>query len=148
MTLVLAGLVAGFRNEIVTTVDTFHADSWLVAGGTSGPFTASTPVADGARARAAAAPGVKRAEAVVLFRHTALEGTHSHPVNVIAAEPGGMVQPKVVDGRRVRRRGEAVVDRATGIALGSRVTIADTPLRIVGRTDGLSYFAGGPVLVA
>jgi putative ABC transport system permease protein len=147
MTLVLAGLVAGFRSEVVRTVDTFHGDRWVVAGGTSGPFTASTPVSEGARLRVAAAPGVKRAESVVMFRHTVREGDKSHPVNVIGAEPRGMVRPKLVEGRPVARDGEAVVDRLTGIPLGSRITVADTPLRVVGRTDGLSYFAGSPVLV-
>ena len=65
MTLVLAGLVAGFKNEVVRTIDTFHGDRWLVAGGTSGPFTAATPISDGARLRVAAAPGVDAAESVV-----------------------------------------------------------------------------------
>jgi FtsX-like permease family protein/MacB-like protein len=147
LTLVLAGLVAGFKNEVVRTVDTFHGDRWVVAGGTSGPFTATTPISEGARLRVAATPGVQRAESVVLFRHTALDGGTSHPVNVIGAQPGGLVQPDVVEGRRVQRDGEAVADRLAGIALGARITVAGTPLRVVGRTDGLSYFAGGPVLV-
>jgi putative ABC transport system permease protein len=147
MTLLLAGLVAGFRHEVVHTVDTFNADGWVVAGGTSGPFTAATPVSEAARARVAAAPGVRAAEPIVLFRHTARQGTSDHAVNVIGAAPHGLVRPQVVEGRAIRRSSEAVVDRMTGIGLGDRITVAATSLRVVGRTDGLSYFAGTPVIV-
>lgn len=147
MTLILAGLVAGFGNEIDTTVDTFHADRWFVAAGASGPFTAASPVTQEARARVAQTPGVRAAEPAVIFRHTAHDSGREQQLNVIAAEPGGLLRPKLAEGRQVARDGEAVVDKMSGIGLGDAITIGDTHFRVVGRTSGLSYFAGQPVLV-
>lgn len=147
MTLILAGLVAGFRREIDRTVSTFHSDSWVVPAGASGPFTSASPVSDAARAQVANAPGVRTAEPVVIFRHTAHDGGDEHQLNVIAATPGGLVRPKLAQGRAVARPGEVVVDKRTGIGLGDSITIGDRRFKVVGRTDGLSYFAGQPVLV-
>lgn len=147
MTLVLAGLVRGFRNEVVRTVAAFHGDRWVVPAGASGPFTAVTPVADAVRVRLVHTPGVSDAQPVVVLRNTARDGSKTHPVNVIAGPPGGLLQPPIAQGRAVRADGEAVVDKRAGIGLGDTVSIGSTRLKIVGRTSGLSYYAGTPVLV-
>lgn len=147
MTLILAGLVAGFTDEINRTVSTFHGDRWVVPAGASGPFTSASPVTDSVRRRVAKAPGVRAAEPVVIFRHTAHDGGTEHQLNVIAAQPGGIVQPRLAEGRAIARAGEVVVDRMTGIGLGHSITLGDRRFTVVGRTDGLSYFAGQPVLV-
>jgi putative ABC transport system permease protein len=147
MTLLLAGLVRGFGDEIDHTVASFHADAWVVRKGVSGPFTAASPVSDIARVQLLQEPGVRAAEPVVIFRHTARDGSASHPVNVVAGLPGGMVQPRIVDGRALERSGEAVVDRRAGIGLGRVISVGDMRLRVVGRTSGLTFFAGTPVLV-
>lgn len=147
MTLVLAGLVVGFSDEIDHTVATFHADRWAVPAGTSGPFTAASPLPASALARVRATAGVAAAEAVVLFRQTTRDGTTDHAVNVIAAQPGGMVRPALTAGRDVERSGEAVVDDLTGIPLGHTITVSRLRLHVVGLTHGLSYFAGTPVLL-
>src|SRR4051812_28202638 len=147
MTLILAGLVAGFGHEIDNTVDTFHADRWFVAKGASGPFTAASPVTSGELARVAGTAGIRAAQPAVIFRHTAHDGTHEKQLNVIAAEPGGLLRPKLAEGRQVARSGEAVVDKLAGIALDDTITIGDLRFKVVGRTSGLTYFAGQPVLV-
>ncbi|HEX6711930.1 MAG TPA: FtsX-like permease family protein [Thermoleophilaceae bacterium] len=147
MTLILTGLVAGFGDEIDRTVSTFHGDRWVVPAGASGPFTSTSPVTESARARVLQAPGVRGAEPVVIFRHTARDGGDEHQLNVIAAQPGGLVRPKLAEGRAIAHDGEAIVDEMTGIALGRSITVGDTRLKVVGRTDGLTYFAGQPVLV-
>jgi putative ABC transport system permease protein len=147
MTLVLAGLVRGFDSEITRTVATFHGDRWVVQGRDSGPFTAASAMPDSVRLRLLHTPGVRSADPVIILRNTARDGSSTHPVNVIAGRPGGPVQPHIVDGRAIARDGEAVADRRTGIALGDRITVGDLSLRVVGRTSGLSYYAGTPVLV-
>lgn len=144
MTLVLAGLVHGFQSEVQRTIDTFKGDRWVVLRGVSGPFTAASPVPESARRRLLTTPGVKSAEPVVILRHTARDGSQSHPVNVIAGQP---VQPRITAGRAVQRDGEAVADDRSGIGLGDTITLGGLTLHVVGRTTGLSYFAGTPVLV-
>ncbi|MGZ4688957.1 MAG: hypothetical protein ACXVKA_00410 [Acidimicrobiia bacterium] len=54
MTLLMSGITSGMRAENRTIVERFNADAWLVAKGTSGPFTASTviPAAAGPHRRA------------------------------------------------------------------------------------------------
>src|SRR3954467_7963637 len=101
MTLILAGLVAGFGDEIDNTVDTFHADRWFVAAGASGPFTAASPVTAADVARGAQTRGIGAAQPAVIFRHTAHDGSHEKQLNVIAAEPGGLLRPELAQGRQV-----------------------------------------------
>ena len=147
MTLVLAGLVRGFNSEVQRTVDTFRGDAWVIPRGVSGPFTATSPVPDSARIRLLNAPGVRSVEPVVILRHTARDGSKDHPVNVIAGRPGGVVDPAITDGRALARDGEAVADDRSGIGPGDTITLGRLSLKVVGRTHGLSYFAGTPVLV-
>ena len=147
MTLLLAGLVAGFGREVERTVSTFHSDRWVVGRGASGPFTSLSPIPASVRARVLATPGVQAAENVVIFRHTAYDRGSEHQLNVIAVQPGGLVRPGLAEGRAVARNGEAVVDRLSGIGMGDSITVGDTRFKVVGRTSGLTYFAGQPVLV-
>ena len=46
MTLIMSGMSNGLDAEIDRLVDSFHADSWVVARGASGPFTATKFVVD------------------------------------------------------------------------------------------------------
>ena len=48
ITLLLDGFVASLSNEVDRTVRAFHADSWLVPAGSSGPFTPDHLVAESA----------------------------------------------------------------------------------------------------
>lgn len=45
MTLVLTGLVNGFRVEAERTVDSMGVDAFVVKAGAAGPFLGSTPFA-------------------------------------------------------------------------------------------------------
>ena len=67
-------------------------------------------------------------------------------VGMIGAEPGRVGSPAVDDGRPLQADGEAVVDKALNIGLGKVVAIAGTDFRVVGRTDGVTYFAGIPAV--
>jgi len=62
MTLLMAGVSASLHNEPRRITDVIGADSWIVAKGTSGPFTAATVVPADAAAAIAAAPGVETAD--------------------------------------------------------------------------------------
>lgn len=147
LTLVLAGLVKGFSDEIDHTVSSFHGDRWFVLRGVSGPFTATSPVSEADVQRLRQAPGVRAADPIVVFRQATHDGADTHQVNVLAGAPGGALRPAIAEGRGVQRDGEVVVDRLTGIALGHSIVVGDRRLQVVGRTDGLSFFAGSPAIV-
>ncbi len=144
LTLLMSGVSASFTNEIKNTVAAFDADSWLVPSGVSGPFT-STRVFTASEANAVAAlPGVRGAEPVLLMR-TSLEQANVRDVNIVGITPGGIVNPKLSQGRAVRASGEVVVDSSLGVKLGATVPMLGRKFVVVGRTSGLTYFAGIPV---
>ena len=146
LTLLLAGASSGLKNEGRRIVSSFRADAWLVAQGTSGPFTASTVIpADTAR-EVAALPGVRKADPVVLLRSTVDDGS-LRDVNVIGYRRGGIGTPAVEDGRLPRRDGEVVADTRLGADPGESVQLNGTRVRVVGTAAGITYAFGTPTIV-
>src|ERR1700683_1632073 len=66
MTLLLAGLSAGFRNEIAQTVQGFGATSWVVQQGTAGRVGSLAPIPESYFSSVAHSPGVIQANPVVI----------------------------------------------------------------------------------
>ena len=145
MTLCLAGISGGFRNEPVRTVHALGGDRWVVAKGEFGPFTASTPVSVDLAQQLATEPGVARADPIVLI-HFAAQARHARDVNVIGYTLGGIVNPHLASGRPVAASGEGVADARLGAHLNDRVIVAGRSVLIVGTVSGVSYFAGEPAL--
>ena len=148
LALVITGISQSFRNEVKRTVDAVGADEWVVSEKVNGPFTASTLISSGLAATIASQPGVEQAAPVVLLRNTLKKSPTSavRDVGMIGAEPGRVGSPAVDDGRPLQADGEAVVDKALDIGVGKVVAIAGTDFRVVGRTDGVTYFAGIPAV--
>ncbi len=65
MTLLLAGLAAGFGVEIDQTVSGFQADAWVVKANTANRVAALAPLPERTARQVAALPGVNRATPVV-----------------------------------------------------------------------------------
>jgi putative ABC transport system permease protein len=144
LALLISGISGSFHNEIGRAVGAFHVDEWVVPNDVSGPFTSTHVFPATDTKLVAARPGVHRAEPVALFRTTVYTGK-VHDLNLIGIEPGGIVAPKIREGRELRRSGDLVVDKSLGLKLGAHVTIANRVYTVVGRTTGLTYFAGTPV---
>src|SRR6266545_3983325 len=123
ITLLLAGVYESFRTEAQRTVDVFHADRWVVPAGDAGPFTAQAPVDEATRTRVAAAPGVRAAESVVVFRGVIHRRSGEELLNVIAAPAGGFVRPRVTAGRAPLRSGEALADDRVGVAVSDTIRL-------------------------
>ena len=70
MTLLLSGASSSLTNENHRIVRLFGTAAWVVAAGSSGPFTTASVIPAGRADENAAVPGVARAEPVVLFRST------------------------------------------------------------------------------
>lgn len=143
--LLLVGIDASFRNEVVRTVRMMDADHWVVPAGVAGPFTASTPLSAADVASVVSAPGVERADPVVLL-HYATSEQPPRDLNIIGFTEGGMGSPQVVAGRKPTRRWEAVVDRSLGAGLGDRVPVGHQQVKIVGLVEKVTYFAGTPAV--
>ena len=145
MTLLMAGFSATLHSEIRRIVDVIGADSWIVAKGTSGPFTASTVVPAETTDAVAAAPGVDEASALVLL-HSTMNEPEDRDVNVIGYSSGGVGEPPVTEGRAPEQAGEALVDTALGIDIGDTISVGGLQLQAVGAADGITYYFGTPTI--
>ncbi|HXY92487.1 MAG TPA: ABC transporter permease, partial [Acidimicrobiia bacterium] len=89
MTLIMSGLSKGLDEEITRIVGSFDAESWVVARGASGPFTATKFVVDQDVEAVRNAPGVRRASPMISGRATI--GKESlKDVNLVGFQPGGV----------------------------------------------------------
>lgn len=136
----MTGLTEQFHREPKGTVAAFGAEGWLLREGASGAFTSgATMPADTADLVDGAG-----AQPVVLSRHSLTEGTVHTDVVVVGFQAGGLGEPELSDGRLPNAAGEVVVDDTSGLALGEEAQIGDDRYVVVGRTDGITLFAGMP----
>jgi len=146
MSLLMAGADAGLTSETRRIVDVVGADRWLVARGTSGPFTTVTAIPADAADQLGRLPGVRRADPLVIFHSTLRRASGLKDVNVIGYRPGGLGGPPVSTGRAPAATGELVADTRLGLPIGRTVDIGGRPLRVVGTADGVTYYFGGPTV--
>jgi putative ABC transport system permease protein len=141
VTLLLAGLSSALHSEATRTVNRVGADSWLVKQGASGPFSALTAMPETIVSRAARAPGVRSADPLVMaFATTA--APHAVDVTVIGYRPGGLGPPSPAQGRAPAAPGEALVDSATGIEVGSSFALTGHQFTAVGQVHGMTLRGG------
>ncbi|MBV9410291.1 MAG: ABC transporter permease [Acidimicrobiia bacterium] len=146
MSLLMAGADAGLTSETRRIIDVIGADRWLVAKGTSGPFTTATAIPADAAAEVAGLPGVRRADPLVIFHSTLQQTGGLKDVNVIGYRPGGLGAPPLASGRLPSTDGEAVVDTRLGLHVGQTVDIGGHQLRVVGTADNVTYYFGAPTV--
>jgi putative ABC transport system permease protein len=136
----MTGLVNQFHHEPFDATNAIGADSWVLAEGTSGPFTSggtlpSTLVDElGAGARG-----------VVVARGTLMpaQGGADSEVVVIGGQP---VSGALADGRAGESPGEAVVDESAGYDVGDLVQLGPRRFEVVGVTEGTTVLAGLPLV--
>jgi putative ABC transport system permease protein len=144
LTLLISGVSASFGTEIRHSVAAFGADSWVVPAEVSGPFTSSQVFPASEAAQIAALPGIRAADPVLLMRASVIaKGVRD--LNVVGIPPTGIVSPKLSEGRPLRESGDMIADASLGLKLGSTVAAFGRQYTIVGRTSGVTYYAGVPV---
>ena len=90
MTLLLSGMAAGFSVEINQTVEAMGAQSWVLAAGSVGRIAALSPIPASAVSAVARAPGVRRADPVIVVPQAVqISGRPVESVNLIGYRPGG-----------------------------------------------------------
>ncbi len=146
MSLLMAGADAGLTSETRRIIDVIGADRWLVAKGTSGPFTTVTAIPAESAAAVAALPGVHQADPLVIFHSTLLRTNGLKDVNVIGYRPGGLGAPPLTSGRLASASGEVVVDTRLGLDVGRTIDIGGQVAKVVGTASGVTYYFGGPTV--
>jgi putative ABC transport system permease protein len=145
LAVLITGISASFHNEVGRAIKAFHADEWIVSNNATGPFTTPVLIPESTAATVVALnPGVA-AEPLATLRFT-VHTSRVRDLNVIGAIPGKLGMPKIADGKPVVKSGDIVVDRSLGVPVGRKLTIGGLHFTVVGRTKGISYFAGTPVV--
>jgi putative ABC transport system permease protein len=144
MGLLLTGLVTGFTTEINQTVQAVGADSWVLATGAAGRIAALSPLPSSAVAAVAAAPGVKRADPIIVAPQAAQAGDTTLSIVMIGARPGGLGATTVTAGHSVRGNGEAVVDDKLSVPIGGHFTVSGLTFTIVGTVANRTLLGGVP----
>src|SRR5690242_20680863 len=138
-------MASSFKNEVHRTVNSMHADAWVVPSGSSGPFTAASAFPASTARAVAAEPGVRTASAIVVLRFTVRIPT-LHDINAIGVEIGGVGSPDPAKGHALRQSGDVVVDSKLGPKVGDTLVIASRPFHVVGVTHGITFLAGTPTV--
>jgi putative ABC transport system permease protein len=147
MSLLLAGMAAGFSVEIDKTVSAMGAQSWVVAARSPGRVGGLAPIPASAVAVVARQPGVRRAGPVALVTMAAQIGTKStKSVTLVGYRPAsGLGGPGALDtGHQVTGSGQAVVDTGLGLGVGQRFSVAGQKFEVVGVVSDRTLFGGIP----
>lgn len=145
LALLISGVSGSFQREVTRSVDAFHADRWIVSAQAFGPFTSSTLILASTAAAVAREPGVQAADPIALLRST-VRTPKVTDINVVGVVPHGVGAPGVREGRAIKSPGDVVVDASLGLALGATLDLGGSHFRVVGRTSGVSYYGGTPVV--
>jgi putative ABC transport system permease protein len=143
--LVFDGVKREMQHEVPRIVEGFDADSWAVAPGASGPFTTTKVMSASVARTLRAAPGVRRADPVVLSR-TVVDVDPPKDANLIGYRLGGLGAPAINEGRAVRGRGEVVVGAGLKVELGDTIDVGGARLKVVGKTEASRYYFGNPTV--
>jgi putative ABC transport system permease protein len=141
MTVLMSGLSNGLDDEVDRIVASFHADSWVVASGASGPFTANRFLTESDVEGVRDASGVSAAAPMLVARAT-IGRDSLKDVNLLGYQPGEVGAPVITEGRAAKRAGEVVVDSHLNAGVGDSLNVSGRPQRVVGITDDLRYNFG------
>jgi putative ABC transport system permease protein len=151
--LMMSGVSNSFSVEITNTLTALGNPTWIVPVGSPGPFTDATPFPASAVDAIRRVPGITSAEPMLVGRALttgAVIAGHApgaeSDVNVLGIVPGGVGAPAVVAGHPVRGQDSAVLDESIGARVGQRVALNGVLFTVVGLVDGVTYFAGEPVV--
>ncbi len=147
MTLLLAGMAAGFTVEIDQTVQGMGAQSWVVAAHSAGRIAALSPLPESAVSAVSHAPGVRSADPVLVVPQAAtINGRPAaQSLNLIGYSPGGLGGPgEPLAGRAVSASGQAVVDARLHLGVGQRFTVSGHSFQVVGVVSNRTLLGGVP----
>jgi putative ABC transport system permease protein len=149
MTLLLAGLSAGFTDEITQTVQGFGATSWVVQAGTSGRVGSLTPIPESYLSVVSHAPGVGTAFPVAIIPQPANRGRKSGSINssdiiLIGQTQSAMQREPIGSGHWPQAPWQAVTDSDFNVGIGQVFTVSGHVFQVVGRVSGRTLLGGQP----
>jgi len=127
----MGGLYRGVVNDALRQLQLMKTDLWVVEGGTSGPFSEPSKVPFSVRDRALGVPGVASARSYFETAVT-LGGTNLAVLGVDWPIDRGEWLPLAQGRYLAAARGEAIVDRSLGRAVGDVVQLGRDHFTVVG----------------
>lgn len=146
VTLLTNGALRGIQNEAGHILGVIDADGWLVAEGTSGPFTAARVIHATRAEEVRELPGVREADPIVIL-HTTVLGREVQDINLLGYRVGGIGEPRVERGRLPRVDGEAVADAKLGVDIGGTLDLSGHKVTVVGIAHRVSFYYGLPTVL-
>lgn len=143
--LAMSGIYRGMVEDAVLLVDRMGADLWIVQRGTRGPFAERSVLPETVETRARAVPGVAWART---FSTLTIEPVRQGRVlrmslvGLAWPEDRGASLPLLAGRPLGRGRGELLVDRSLGLALGETLELGDEVYTVVGVGRGLLSSGG------
>ena len=146
VTLLTTGALRGIQNEAGHILGVIDADGWLVAEGTSGPFTTARVIPATRADEVRGLSGVKEADPIVIL-HTTVRGRELQDINLLGYRIGGIGEPRVERGRLPRVDGEAVADAKLGVDIGGTLDLSGHKVTVVGIATRVSFYYGLPTVL-
>lgn len=147
MALLLAGLIGGITAETQNTVGGVGANYWVLTHGSDGRIAAVGVFPQSDEAAIASAPGVTRADSLVVLPQEILRaGDTTNTVNVFGVTVGGMGSPRVTSGQPLSGSGQAVANTNAGVSVGDHIEIGTSSFRVVGLVTGRTLLGGSPMV--
>ncbi|RNL79178.1 ABC transporter permease [Nocardioides marmorisolisilvae] len=144
LAVLMSGMANGFHAEITKTVNSTHADRWVVPTSSSGPFTSVRAIPENRVGAVRSAKGVKSAAGMVISLQTVDRGSKGLiRVMMLGAQPGPttFVPSR---GSAVVKPGDAVADERLGLDIGQHFTLGTQRFTVVGLTSGHTMLGGTP----
>lgn len=138
VTLLLAAFSEGFRLRSEHLLDVFGAERYIVAAGSSGPMTASTPFSAALVDDISAREGLE-ARALFLSQNAIFTDGSPQGVVVVGSE-GDEPGLRLIDGRQISGPGEALADEEiVGLSVGDSFVLAGEAFTVVGQTEHVTW---------
>ena len=148
-TLTINGIYNGVVADSLNLVDRVEADLWVFEEGTEGPLVDASQIGVETVDMVRAVEGVADARRFdLLSQQLTVDGRRVNVAVLAMDYPSeGHSWLPLIKGRSLAAlRGEAVVDRSSGIALGSSIELGTETMLVVGWTQGLVETNGEPVI--
>ncbi|MFA5026554.1 MAG: ABC transporter permease [Candidatus Methylomirabilota bacterium] len=142
----MGGIYRGMVEDALSIVRAPGADLWVVQKDTNGPFAESSRIPEDIYRVIRAVPGVRDASPIAFQSLQLRVGERPLRVQLIGFRPGGLgAPPAVAEGRPiVRGRYDLLIDRKSGVPLGTEIRIGRSTFTVVGLTEGIVSNSGDP----
>lgn len=153
MVILVGGVAAGFSSSATSTVNAMNEGTWILPEGASGAFTsyaafdaglADEVVADDEVVPLLIMRGVATSADADAVDPSSAEATQD--IVLVGHAEAGLGGPPVDVGRAASGPGEVVASSAAELPIGSSVRVGERDLEVVGTADGMTMFAGTPLL--